>query len=48
MSADAGAALAQKDTMDREQWAQTYETHPHFQDVMTSGADARIDLTVST
>jgi hypothetical protein len=47
LSADIGAALAQKDKMDREQQAQTHETHPHFQDVMTSGADAWIVLTVS-
>jgi len=48
MSADAGAALAQKDKMDREQWAQTLETRPDFRGVMTSGADDRIALTVST
>jgi hypothetical protein len=47
MSADAGAALARKDTREREQRARTCETHPHFQDVMTAGADARIAWTVS-
>ena len=48
MSGDAGTALAQKDKMDREQWAQTLETRPDFRGVMTSGADDRIALTVST
>jgi hypothetical protein len=47
LSADIGAALAQKDKMDREEQAQTYETLPHFQDVMASGADTWIALTVS-
>jgi hypothetical protein len=30
MRVEVGAALARKDQMDREQRAQTYETHPRF------------------